>query len=314
MARICTVLATYNGEKYLPEMLDSLMAQSRQPDSIIVVDDGSRDSTLKILENYKNALPLHIEALPQNTGHRAAFSHALALASAQTQPDDLIALADQDDVWLPHKLEILEREIETKKAALVFGDAEVVDARGNKTHGSWRALAHIQKDLPFTAQLAGTNPVTGCLSLFRAGILEGALPIPPAVGVHDAWIALLAARRGGIQSIDAPVIQYRLHDANAVGTGTHYSFGETCERQIAWMRLLETCRDLLQLQPEEDAFVRTLTRYWERRPKKAFLLGFAPFFCKNRRALFPDPHGRFAKVLFSLLGAPAVHIIFGKKK
>ena len=106
MARICVVLATYNGEKYLSKMLDSLVAQSRPADVIIAVDDGSKDSTCEILEKYRDTLPLQIEALPQNTGHRAAFSHALTLAQKFITEDDLIALADQDDVWQRDRLHV----------------------------------------------------------------------------------------------------------------------------------------------------------------------------------------------------------------
>ena len=123
MARIYVVLATYNGEKYLSKMLDSLMAQSRPADKIIAVDDGSKDRTPEILKSYQDALPLQITCLEKNSGHRAAFSRALEIAQPQLADDDLIALADQDDVWLPQKLDQLEKAIATTKASLAFGDA-----------------------------------------------------------------------------------------------------------------------------------------------------------------------------------------------
>ena len=128
MAKIGIVLATYNGEKYLAQMLDSLVAQTRQADFIVAVDDGSKDNTPAILKNYENRLPLQVTILEKNSGHRAAFSKALELAQPQLSDSDLIALADQDDIWLPHKLDILEKLIQDK--ALVFGDAQVVDADG----------------------------------------------------------------------------------------------------------------------------------------------------------------------------------------
>ena len=97
MAKIGIVLATYNGEKYLSQMLDSLIAQKRPADFIVAVDDGSKDSTPEILKSYEGRLPLQVTCLPQNTGHRAAFSKALELAAPQLGENDLIALADQDD-------------------------------------------------------------------------------------------------------------------------------------------------------------------------------------------------------------------------
>ena len=114
MIKIGIVLATYNGEKYLSQMLDSLLAQTRPADFIVAIDDGSKDDTPNILKGYEGRLPLQVTCLPHNTGHRAAFSKALELAAQQLGEDDLIALADQDDVWLPKKLQILEDTIQKK--------------------------------------------------------------------------------------------------------------------------------------------------------------------------------------------------------
>jgi glycosyltransferase involved in cell wall biosynthesis len=116
MAKIGIVLATYNGEKYLSQMLDSLVAQTRKADFIIAVDDGSKDNTPAILKSYQDRLPIKLTFLEKNSGHRAAFSKALELAQPQLCDNDLIALADQDDIWLPQKIETLEKEIESLKS------------------------------------------------------------------------------------------------------------------------------------------------------------------------------------------------------
>ncbi len=319
MARICIVLATYNGEKYLSKMLDSLMAQTRKADLIIAVDDGSKDESPAILGQYKEKLPLQITLLPQNGGHRAAFSKGLEIAQTQLAPDDLIALADQDDIWLPAKLETLEKAIESPnkggvKPALVFGDAQIIDAKGNVIDKSWRTLARIRTDLPIKAHIAGTNNVTGCLSLFRASLLPIIVPIPQGVSVHDAWISLIAMKQGGITAIDSPIAQYRLHDNNSVGLGNKFSFNETCARQIAWTQLLVEQGQAIPLDAEELEFARRLNHYWTRRSKKALILGELPFLFKNRAFLFPDSRTRNRKILFSLLGTPTVHLLFGKDK
>ena len=312
MAKIGIVLATYNGEKYLTQMLDSLLAQTRQADFIVAVDDGSKDNTPTILKSYQDRLPLQVTILEKNSGHRAAFSKALELAKPQLSDNDLIALADQDDVWLPQKLDVLEKSIE--EYSLVFGDAQVIDADGKPLFDSWRAVAHIQKNVPVETRIAGTNNITGCLSLFKASLLQYILPIPAAVGVHDAWVGMIAAKHGNIKALDEPVIQYRLHDSNSVGLGNHYNFDETCKRQIAWTDMLLEQAKLLDLNETETSFLKKLNRYWHKRKTRAILPEALPFLVHFRQFLFPEPCGRLKKVLFSTLGAPAVHLIFGHDK
>lgn len=319
MAKICIALATYNGEKYLSKMLDSLVMQTRKADLIVVIDDGSKDRSVEILQEYQKLLPLQITALQQNGGHRAAFSKALEIAKTQLNENDLVALADQDDIWLPNKLDILEKIIETpnengKKPILVYGDAQIIDAKGNVIDKSWRKLAHICTDLPIKAHIAGTNNVTGCLSLFRASLLSKITPIPTAVNVHDAWISLIAQKQGSVRPIDEAVVQYRLHNNNSVGLGSNFIFDETCQRQAAWTRLLVEQSSAIPLDKDEIDFANQLNHYWVQRSQKAFLPRYLPFLIRNRDLLFPFPQTRTRKILFSLLGSPAVHFLFGKDK
>lgn len=319
MAKICIALATYNGEKYLSKMLDSLVNQTRKADLVVAIDDGSKDSTIEILQKYREKLPLQLTVLPQNGGHREAFSKVLSIAKTQLDNNDFVALADQDDLWIPNKLEVLEKTIETPnekgiKPILVYGDAQIIDAKGNIIDKSWRRLAHICTDLPVKAHIAGTNNVTGCLSLFRASLLSKITPIPEAVNVHDAWISLIALKQGPVRSIDDPVVQYRLHDNNSVGLGNKFSFDETCQRQAAWTNLLVEQGTAIPLNKEEIDFARQLNHYWVQRSKKIFLPRFLPFLIRNKSLLFPFPQTRTRKILFSLLGSPAVHFFFGKDK
>ena len=307
MARIAIVLATYNGARYLPQMLDSLVSQERRADIVFAIDDGSCDSTPEILRNYTSKLPIRLEVLPHNTGHRAAFSTALEIARKELSPDDLIALADQDDIWLSQKLRLLENAIENSpnKPSLILGDAEVIDGEGKLIYPSWRKVAHIATDEPIKTRIARIAS--------RDNISEE-YARPEAVGVHDAWIGLLAAKHGGISTIDTPVIQYRLHDSNAVGLGNRYTFDETCKRQIAWSALICEKADPLGLTPDEKRFAHALHRYWEKRTRYPFLPCSLAFLACNRAFLFPQKDGRLKKVLFSMLGAPAVHLLFGKDK
>lgn len=315
MARICIVLATYNGEKYLSKMLDSLVAQIRPADKVIAVDDGSSDSTIKILEKYRSSLPLQIDALPQNGGHRAAFSHALALAEKELEKDDLIALADQDDIWLPQKLKILEEEIEKKKVALIFGDAEVIDKEDNIKAHSWRKLSKIEKRISIKQQIAGINNVTGCLSLFRASLLSAILPIPEGVTVHDRWIAIIADRNGGIAAIDTPVVQYRIHGENAVGGVADQSMRKTLEERIRWTNTLLAHKERLALTKSEIRFANELKALSRIRLRSPLALAKLLWIIQNRKEIFlkDTPFKTFKRILFSAIGLPLAREYFGKK-
>lgn len=312
MRRICIVLCTYNGERFLSKMLDSLCAQTRKADWIVAYDDGSTDSTLSLLQSYGSKLPLQIFAGNENRGHRAAFDRALGIANSLVETSDLIALADQDDEWLPKKLEILEREI--GKSALVFGDAEVVDADGNTIASSWQKFGNIPPSVSLKAQIAGVNNVTGCTSLFRAEILRDALPIPDGVTVHDRWMAMFAERRGGIRGISDKVIEYRLHGSNAVGGRPSPRMSETLRLQEIWVRTILQNAERIPLNREEIRFAEKLLALHIARKRERVLSRFLPWIFLHRNELFPPGNfkKRFRQILFSCVGLPLAKKLWGK--
>lgn len=312
MAKIGIVLATYNGKKYLAQMLDSLVAQTRQADFIVAVDDGSKDNTPAILKSYENRLPLQVTILEKNSGHRAAFSKALELAQPQLSDNDLIALADQDDIWLPQKLDLLEKEIQDK--ALVFGDAQVVDADGKIMADSWRSYSKIEKKISMEQQIAGINNVTGCLSLFRAALLKTILPIPEGVTVHDRWIAMIADRQGGIAAIDTPVVQYRIHGNNAVGGVAAPSMSKTLETQIQWIQTILDNAGKLLLTKKEIRFAKKLLGLTKARLSHAILPLHLLWIAKHRHELFLKDSAAVTlkRILFTAVGLPLARKIWKK--
>lgn len=316
MAKIGIVLATYNGEKYLSKMLDSLVAQTRPADLIVAVDDGSKDRSVDILKQYATKLPLQITALPQNGGHRAAFSKALELIRPLLESEDLIALADQDDLWLPQKLEILEKEILDKNASLVFGDAQVIDGDGKIFGESWRKIGSIPRDLSLRALLTGFTNVTGCMTLFQAGLLEQILPIPAGVPVHDQWIALCASHQRGVCAVDIPVIQYRIHDQNAIGMGHTHTWTGNLKLNLQWAKTLQQSRLAHELQPDDRVFLDRYIQYVQDRLEKSFIPKYLFWVIRNRRHIYPHITGlaKMASVIaYGILGAPIITRFFGKK-
>ena len=312
MAKIGIVLATYNGEKYLAQMLDSLVAQTRQADFIVAVDDGSKDNTPAILKSYQDRLPLQVTCLEKNSGHRAAFSKALELAQPQLSDSDLIALADQDDIWLPHKLDILEKLIQDK--ALVFGDAQVVDADGKIMAESWRSYSNIEQKVSIEQQIAGINNVTGCLSLFKASLLKTILPIPEGVTVHDRWIAMIADKQGSVVAIDTPVVQYRIHGANAVGGAATPSMSKTLETQIQWIQTILDNAGKLMLTKKEIRFAQKFLGLAKARQNHAFMPFRLLWIARHRHELFlkDSAAATLKRILFTAIGLPLARKIWKK--
>lgn len=301
-------------------MLDSLVVQSRPADSVIVVDDGSKDSTLQILEQYRDRLPLQIFPSEQNQGHRAAFSRALTIARQQLSADDYIALADHDDVWLPGKLEILaaalDKEQDGRKLDLVFGDAEVIDGEGRSIAPSWRKLSKIPEHLSFKTLCTGFSNVTGCLSMFRASLLDVVLPIPQDVYVHDQWITLCASFRGGYAPVKEPVIQYRLHGSNAIGLGNKCTWSGKHQLNLNWAKMLSKTALFESFDEKDKVFVRKYIKYMESKFNSYLIPQYLPWLYANSFALYPHIHGfcgKIMRVLFGMAGIPFAVRFMGKK-
>lgn len=316
MSKVCVVLATYNGEKYLPAMLDSLAVQTRPADLIIAVDDGSSDGSVQVLRDYGERLPIQIHVSERNQGHRAAFSRALTLAKEQLSPGDYIALADQDDIWLPNKFQVLESALETHKVDLVFGDAQVVNGEGAVTGESWRALCNIPEHLSLRALTTGFSNVTGCMCLFRASLLDTILPIPEDAYVHDQWITLCASARNGYRAIPDAVIQYRLHGNNAIGAGDKYTWSGKHELNLNWARMLSRTELYESFSQGDKQFVQEYIHYMESRFSSNFVPQFLFWVIRNGSALFPHIHsalGMIPRYLLSVIGIPFAVRYLGKK-
>ena len=312
--KICITLATYNGEKYLAQMLDSLVAQTKPANVIIAVDDGSKDSTCEILERYKDKLPLEITKFEKNRGHRTSFSTALEKACQLLADDDLIFLADQDDIWAPNKIEVMSQKIGDN--SMSFGDAEIIDGEGKVTDSSWRKKAEIVEQLSQQALLTGYTNVTGCMVAFKAGLLKTALPIPQDVPVHDQWITLCATAENGYCAITDKVIQYRIHESNAIGEGNK-TWSEKLQTNLQWAKAVRSSDIFEKLPDESRQFLNKFIQFLELRFNHAFLspLWF-PWIVRNAHYIYPQVHSApkmIARILFSFVGISTAKKFFKKK-
>lgn len=235
MTTISVALATFNGERFVVEQVRSILTQSVAPTELVVADDGSTDATLDVVRathaEHGGAVVLRILDSPTSTdravplggtvplGVAENFARALAACSGE-----LIALSDQDDVWHPNRLERAVASFERRPELLLqHSDAELVAGDGTPLGvGLLQALwvsdaerREIAAGRAFEANLR-RNLVTGATVMFRASLLDRALPVP-ASWVHDEWLAIIAAALGDVELLDERLIDYRQHGGNQIG-------------------------------------------------------------------------------------------------
>ena len=216
------VMATYNGARFLCEQLDSVLAQARPGVRLLVRDDGSTDATREILAAYAGNRPegVLVENGSRRLGACGSFSALLERSDA-----DFVVLCDQDDVWLPGRLDAMLRrlvELEDRHGRgaplLVHSDLTVVDAGLRELCPSfWR----YQGLDPFRGgvlnRLLVQNVVTGCAAILNRALVRRATPIPKAAVMHDWWLATAAAALGRLEALAQPTALYRQHGENRVG-------------------------------------------------------------------------------------------------
>ena len=223
---LSVVLATYNGQRWLPELLESLAGQTRLPDELVVCDDGSTDGTRAVLDDFAETAPFPVRRFDNDVrlGPVRAFERALEAATG-----GLIALCDQDDRWHREKLHVLEAALAAHDTVLAFSDAEMVDEDGAGTGDRlWAQLGFRRREQD---SLVSSPPgpilrhsvASGCTMVFRRSILAAALPFPAVLDMvawpvlHDRWLSLIAGCAGRVIPIPAPLIDYRVHPGQSVG-------------------------------------------------------------------------------------------------
>lgn len=218
------VLCTRNGARFLGVQWDSLLAQTRLPDEIVVRDDASTDATGAMLEDLAHraqarGVPVRLARNPRNLGYVANFAAALADASG-----DVLFLCDQDDVWHADKLATLAGGFERRPGLLlVCSDARRVDTGGAGLRRSLFEVLKISRGERRRMHagrgfevLLRRSLATGATVALRRTLLADALPVPDG-WVHDEWLAIIAAALAGFDCVEQPLIDYRQHAGNQIG-------------------------------------------------------------------------------------------------
>lgn len=209
-----------NGQAYLNDQLSSILAQTRLPDEVVILDDLSADNSWEIIESFSALAPFPVRLLRNSVqlGPAANFAKAISICTS-----DIIALADQDDVWHADKLERLWDRLSGSHVQAVFSDANVVGSNLEKLgYTMWHCVRfdaceqrRMENGQAFEVLLKHCV-VTGATLAFNARLRNTVLPIPPH-WPHDAWLALIAAAQNHLLPINEPLIEYRQHEANVIG-------------------------------------------------------------------------------------------------
>lgn len=228
---VTVLLCTYNGAAYVRAQLQSILDQTVQDLHVVVSDDGSTDETLSIVEAMAAAHPGRITILRQDPPTGSAQRHFLKLLVERAYDmADYIMLSDQDDVWLPDKVEKTLARMQADEAAcraageahasiLVHCDSRIVDRALREIAPSFVAYQKMTPSRCQLQQLLVQNNVVGGAIMMNRALAERITKIPAHCVMHDQWIALIASAFGHIDFVPESLYLYRQHGDNVLGAG-----------------------------------------------------------------------------------------------
>ncbi|HUW69829.1 MAG TPA: glycosyltransferase family 2 protein [bacterium] len=307
---VSVAMATFNGERFLHEQLDTILAQTYTDFEIVVSDDASVDRTASILHEYAlKDSRIKVLLNKDRLGYVGNFQRALVSCAGET-----IFLADQDDIWMNKKIETLLFFLGS--GLLVHSDAELVDSEGESLAPSFNTLKKSYCGTDAFGALLNGNFITGCTIAFKKDLLAQAIPFPRNIP-HDYWLALVAATTGGVRGYPGVLTKYRQHSSNVFGAGfkksnvgKNYSRAEKIEAKLAQSgtRIRSIC-DIVEslgerLRPQHQKLAKKLMEYYSSYCTKVIRFRAFFFFCVHHKKVFLVMKCRNSviKALSSLVG------------
>lgn len=234
------ILASYNGEKYIKEQIDSIINSYFTNWKLYIFDDGSTDDTCQIVEDYVKKYPekIHFHRNEKNKGVTLNFLDAINqidkinnYAENVIEGNHYYMFCDQDDVWMPDKIERTlnqmkkaEKKYGADSILAVYTDAVVVDAKLEQIHPSFHKTSKFRTDQVDLAHILMENKMIGCTIMFNNPLKQKVVNLPKNVRYHDWWIALIASAFGHITYLPEPTLLYRQHSNNVVGNQSFVSY------------------------------------------------------------------------------------------
>lgn len=252
MSEIGIIMATYNGELYIREQIDSILTNTYEDWKLIICDDGSLDNTISIVEEYTRKYPekIYLHENAKNMGVMFNFLHGIKRSDSS-----YIMFCDQDDVWKKDKIQVtydkmkcIEQNENKNIPIAVFSDALVVDSTLNIIHSSFHKVGVLNVEKLDLSHILMENKLLGCTVMINKIVKEMLTTLPTTARMHDWWIALLCASFGTIGVIKEPTILYRQHDNNVIGG--NQSFMQYVKNRLSTIEKQKTALSLTQVQAQ----------------------------------------------------------------
>ena len=290
MTIVSVVLATYNGARFIREQLDSIRRQSRPPDEVVIIDDCSTDGTPAAVEEYIRShrqVGWRLTRSAENVGYRRNFYRGVRASRG-----DVVFLCDQDDIWNHDKVKLMTDVMIATPGVLALNSAvRLIDDKGNrlrrrspfgvKTEGATKALSGgVAAERIEIGRLMVKNAGPGAAQCFDGTTRERFLESYDCGMPHDWYLNLLAAVREGCWYLDEPLVNYRIHDANAIGART------------SWRRAFDTrARESLATEYRERLLsFSTIPELVERGHNRTLDLAWS--YTRRRQGFYADPSVR----------------------
>src|SRR5574344_848474 len=255
-SKIAVLLATYNGEKYIREQLDSLLSQTFTDWTLYIRDDQSTDHTLFCINEYqhKSEKIVLLENDGENLGAKDNFLRLLSVVDSK-----YYMFMDEDDIWLPNKIEEslnVMMQIESKGdniPIVVHTNLKVVDKELNViTESFWDSIRFDPRKFHNVHYLSMMGYLTGATMLFNSKAKEVSFPVDIHSVMHDWWIGISVYRHGGkVISIKTPLMLYRKHGHNVTGDFIANTAGKNIltrlNENISVYRMLRECNCVASL-------------------------------------------------------------------
>ncbi|ROR27534.1 glycosyl transferase family 2 [Mobilisporobacter senegalensis] len=279
MSTVGIVMATYNGEKYVREQIDSILENTYTDWKLWLCDDGSKDGTISILKEYEEKYPEKIIVYqnPKNLGVVLNF-----LEGAKRCDTDYVMFCDQDDIWMKDKiqrtLEFLKKAEEKEGKGYpvtVFSDVIVVDANLREIYPSFYRVSRLDTKKLDLNHLLIENKLIGCTIMMNSAIKNLLTNLPKSARVHDWWIALVTSGFGKIEYLPKATLLYRQHGNNVIGNQSFLNYVQNRIKNLQKQKQI-----LLDTQRQAYEFFQIYKEQLSQENKKV-IYDFATLYRKN---------------------------------